>query len=135
MFEHILIMEDYLGRRLLPDENVHHRNGVSNDSGIEDLELSGRSPPLSVTRTRSDGRERSSIATRTWRHPQQRSRCSTSEHSWRWGESNPRPWATVRDFSGRSRRRDLASRLPPAEDLSAGPGAVSGGGPRAEPPP
>jgi site-specific DNA recombinase len=54
---------------------------------------------------------------------------------WRWGESNPRPWATVRDFSGRSRRSDLASRLPPAEDLSASPGAVSGGGPRAEPPP
>jgi len=30
---------------------------------------------------------------------------------------------------------DLASRLPPAEDLSASPGAVSGGGPRAEPSP
>jgi site-specific DNA recombinase len=30
---------------------------------------------------------------------------------------------------------DLASRLPPAEDLSASPGAVSGGGPQAEPPP
>jgi hypothetical protein len=30
---------------------------------------------------------------------------------------------------------DLASRLPPAEDLSASPGAVSAGGPRAEPSP
>ncbi len=30
---------------------------------------------------------------------------------------------------------DLASRLPPAEDLSASPGAMSGGGPQAEPPP
>jgi hypothetical protein len=30
---------------------------------------------------------------------------------------------------------NLASRLPPAEDLSASPGAMSGGGPRAEPPP
>ena len=30
---------------------------------------------------------------------------------------------------------DLASRLPPAEDLSASPGSLSGGGPRTEPPP
>jgi hypothetical protein len=30
---------------------------------------------------------------------------------------------------------NLASRLPPAEDLSASPGAVSAGGPRAEPSP
>jgi site-specific DNA recombinase len=30
---------------------------------------------------------------------------------------------------------DLASRLPPAEDLSASPGKMSGGGPRAEPQP
>ena len=30
---------------------------------------------------------------------------------------------------------DLTSRLPPAEDLSASPGSMSGGGPRAEPPP
>jgi hypothetical protein len=53
--------------------------------------------------------------------------------SWRWGESNPRPRATFQGFSGRSRWGDLASRLPPAEDLSASPGSMSGGGPRAEP--
>ena len=29
----------------------------------------------------------------------------------------------------------LTSRLPQAEDLSASPGSMSGGGPRAEPPP
>jgi hypothetical protein len=52
---------------------------------------------------------------------------------WRWGESNPRPRATDQGFSGRSRWEDLASRLPPAEDLSASPGSMSGGGPRAEP--
>jgi hypothetical protein len=52
---------------------------------------------------------------------------------WRWGESNPRPRATFQGFSGRSRWGDLASRLPPAEDLSASPGSMSGGGPRAEP--
>jgi len=56
-----------------------------------------------------------------------------AEFSWRWGESNPRPRATFQGFSGRSRWGDLASRLPPAEDLSASPGSMSGGGPRAEP--
>jgi hypothetical protein len=60
-------------------------------------------------------------------------RCLETSHEWRWGESNPRPRATFQGFSGRSRWGDLASRLPPAEDLSASPGSMSGGGPRAEP--
>jgi len=51
------------------------------------------------------------------------------------GGIEPPSRATDRDFSGRSRWSDLTSRLPPAEDLSASPGAMSGGGPRAEPPP
>jgi hypothetical protein len=57
----------------------------------------------------------------------------THHKKWRWGESNPRPRATFQGFSGRSRWGDLASRLPPAEDLLASPGSMSGGGPRAEP--
>jgi hypothetical protein len=39
VFEHILIMEDQLGRQLFRDENVHHRNGVRNDNRPENLEL------------------------------------------------------------------------------------------------
>ena len=54
---------------------------------------------------------------------------------WRWRESNPRPRATVWVFYGRSRRSDLASRLPPAEDLSASPSTVSGDGRQAMPTP
>jgi hypothetical protein len=53
---------------------------------------------------------------------------------WRWGDSNPRGRATVWVFSGRIRWIDLASGLPPAEGPSASPGAMSLGGPRAEPP-
>jgi len=81
----------------------------------------------------------------TWRMAAWQGLCTTSPsptpsvHTrarwWRWGDSNPRPKAIVRVFSGRSLRSGLTSRLPQAEDLSASPGSLSGGGPRAEPPP
>jgi hypothetical protein len=32
-------MEEIMGRHLLPDETVHHRNGVKDDNQPENLEL------------------------------------------------------------------------------------------------
>lgn len=39
VLEHRNIMEQFLNRKLLPYEHVHHRNGIKNDNRIENLEI------------------------------------------------------------------------------------------------
>lgn len=39
ILEHTFVMSEYLGRPIMPGEEVHHKNGIRNDNRIENLEL------------------------------------------------------------------------------------------------
>lgn len=48
VFEHVLVMEELLGRNLVPGETVHHRNGLRDDNRPQNLELWTRPQPSGI---------------------------------------------------------------------------------------
>ena len=51
VFEHILVMETALGRSLIGDETIHHRNGVRDDNRVGNLELWVKPQPSGIRAT------------------------------------------------------------------------------------
>ena len=47
--QHRLVMERHLGRQLLPDEDVHHVNGVKTDNRISNLEVVSHAQHTRIT--------------------------------------------------------------------------------------
>lgn len=47
-YEHVIVMEKYLGRKLSPNECVHHIDGNKLNNNIENLQLMERSKHLSM---------------------------------------------------------------------------------------
>ena len=43
LYKHREVMERYLGRKLLPEEHIHHTNGNHLDNRIENLEIVSKS--------------------------------------------------------------------------------------------
>lgn len=48
VFEHVLVMEELLGRHLAAGETVHHLNGVRDDNRPANLELWTRPQPAGI---------------------------------------------------------------------------------------
>jgi len=48
VFQHILVMEKHLRRKLLEQERVHHVNGIKTDNHLKNLELWTHSHPSGI---------------------------------------------------------------------------------------
>jgi hypothetical protein len=55
MFEHVKLVEAFLGRRMRPDETIHHKDGNRQNNAAENLELIVREAHMSLHARRKRG--------------------------------------------------------------------------------
>jgi HNH endonuclease len=99
----ILVAEEILRRYLLAGESIHHRNGIRDDNRPENLELWTRPQPSGIRVSDAIAWARTVLDRYEGVDAPPTMLTVAPEHSWRWRESNPRPSASQRDFSERSR--------------------------------
>jgi len=109
VFEHILVAEDLLRRYLVEGESVHHINGIRDDNRPENLELWMRPQPSGIRVSDAIAWARSIYDRYVDVGAPPTVLTVSPEHPWRWRESNPRPSASHRAFSERSRQLSLGT--------------------------
>ena len=96
VFEHILVMEESIGRCLIRGETVHHRKGARSDNRIRNLELWTRPQPTGIRA--QDAIEWARTIIQLYDEPGMISSPTTTEanlgNPWRCWESNPGPSAS-----------------------------------------
>jgi hypothetical protein len=83
VFEHRLVVENWLKRYLTPDEHVHHINGVKDDNRLENLEIMSNSEHLKLEWTNAENNNFKN-SKRAWFRKGQKA----------WNKGLPRTWET-----------------------------------------